>query len=142
MIRRQLLQIEQLQFRHIPILGAIKFQELRVKLGLVEARLADLTAESERLENRNCNVFPLDPYSVQLAKDDVWHGIASGFAGNDSSAVSLGDAFQTRGEVDRVTHHGVRLALPGAHVAHPHVTGVDTDTDGQRRPPACDKFLV
>ena len=52
------------------------------------------------------------------------------FTDDDAAAIFLGHAFETRGEVYVVAHHGPGEALVGAHVADVDGPGVEPDADG------------
>src|SRR3954467_7960792 len=92
-----LLQIKQLEFSLIPVLGPVESQKLRVKLDFLEPCLVDLALHAKRLEYCDRLVFTLHADAIELAEYDVRHRVFGALADYDISAVFLCDPLKPGG---------------------------------------------
>ena len=62
----------------------------------------------------------------------IGHGVINPLADHDPGAIFLGNSFEPRGKVHRVSEYRIVEAQVGAHVAHAHDAGIDADADIDR----------
>ena len=79
-------------------------------------------------------VFSLDPDLVQFTKNDFRHLLPRAVAHDHVHAVLFGDTFHARGEIYRITHHGISQPDFRPHVAHADAPTVDSYADFDGRP--------
>ena len=128
-IRVQARQVEKLQLGLIPVLLPIIAQGLVPQPDLLMHGRSNVADQPDGLENADRLILALDADPVNLAVKDVLDLRPGAFADQDADTVLLGNAFQTRAEIDRIAHHRVRLAHLGTHVTDRHRAGIDAHPD-------------
>src|SRR5207249_5978570 len=77
-------------------------------------------------------LFAGDRNEVEFERGPGGRGLTRPLADDDREPVSLAQAFEPRGEVDRIPHRGIGEALVRAHVADHALAGVDADANVDR----------
>src|SRR6185436_1580769 len=119
-------QMPEAHVRRIPVARAIGVQHLAPEVQLV---LRNLPFQPERLIDGDGLVFSLDLDPVDFPEYHILDPAARSLADQDSHAIGLCPALQSRGDVDRVPHRSIGAAQARPHVADAHCAGIHTDAD-------------